>query len=129
MSTTNRMLCPHCGAAAAFQAEQPVQVLPVVENWQVDSNTGKMPSLLRVVCLECDELADVDVRGRLIRKVARPQPVWNEAVELVVENLRETGEDLISEAEVKLLRRAHYRGIHPLLTGRQALLVIFEQKD
>lgn len=123
------MICPHCNDAAVFEALKPVEFKPVVEGWKIDNHMGILPNPCLMVCLSCDGWVSVDVRSQLIRKHTKQSPVFDSAVKQIVHSCKQNLDRVLPESLKAGLRAAGYTGLHDQITGRETVLLVFEQKE
>lgn len=124
------MICPHCQSLSpVFEAVDRICFTPVIENWKVDEMASQIPPFSLFTCLECEGRVKIDFRGQHVMKVVTT-PIFDEVTTRIMEiaRLPEKRDELIPESVVTALKTRNFRGINRLMTGRDALSAIIEQK-
>lgn len=120
------MKCPHCDFAAVFEAEKSVTIRPVIEGWKMDQLTNQL-DLGVYVCLNCDGKVKVNMRSRILVPVDAPV-IFDDAVAAILQKARENKEAPASPRVIETLRDRNYRRVSDLMTGREVVSLILEQR-
>ena len=123
-------MCPHCKTEDVFfQAVEPVLITPTIHNWKQLSADAQIPKNQIYFCVDCEKLVKID----LIHKHITPlesDPIFDSTVEkiLALAKSPEKRDQFISKNVVDALKSRRFIGIHLLLTGKELVVKIIEQK-
>lgn len=123
------MDCPHCKAVNPFfESLTKVEISPCIQNWKVLSYKLEEKSLI-FVCVECEKRVKIDTLHRQITAMDS-DPIFDESITKIIELAKspERRDSLIPESVIAHLKSKRFLGIHHLLTGRELVAKIIEQK-
>lgn len=123
------MDCPHCKAVNPFfESLTKVEISPCIQNWKVLSYKLEERSLI-FVCCECEKRVKIDTLHRQIT-IVDSDPIFDEVVTkiLTLAKSEERKNEVIPQTVVDALKQRRFVGINHLLTGRELVAKIIEQK-
>lgn len=124
------MICPHCQSTTSFfQALEKVEVLPTIIDWKLLPFNSEVPKHHTFICTECEKRVRIDLVHRHITALDS-DPIFDETVSKIMELARapERSNELIPQNVIDALKTRRFIGIHRLLTGRELVSKIIEQK-
>lgn len=124
------MLCPHCNCNdVIFQATNKVEVLPTVSNWKLLPFTSEVPAHQIFICCECSKRVKIDLVHKYVTKM-ESDPIFDEVVAKIITlaKMPDKQNEFIPSAVIDALKTRRFIGIHRLLTGKELVSKIIEQK-
>lgn len=124
------MICPHCKYKDGFfQAIEKVTVLPTVSGWKYLPYTSEVPNHHVFICTECEKRVKLDLVHKYITPL-ESDPVFDEVVEKIMTLAKSPGkrDEFIPQSVIDALKTRRFIGVHRLLTGKELVSLIVEQK-